>query len=129
MSTTPRITAPYKIDAFFAEVSLNKSSEAFKTCYELTTFGILYKASFSFNSKDIILKLSINSETVFEIDLRKLKDTKDENSFIFFDDATDTFFFRPSYPIMFKSVLVEAKSNGNSTSRKLEAAILEYTKE
>ena len=124
----PANTSKYRIEFLDQDVTV---SNVYSTMYTYTGSGRLHGFRHDYDDDDIIVRLTIDSEVIFEI---KIKDLKD----IGIDDIPvchtlvysggDHFEFCPPYPICFSTqVLVEARID--SGSKKLKEKMTFITKD
>lgn len=95
----------------------------------ITCSGFMLK----FDDDKVWVKLEIDGNTIFDIDVEKFKDMSDLNDFtqpdtyLAWNDKSETFFFTPSFPIIgTSSITISARSQtGDATT--YEASILQVS--
>ena len=98
--------------------------------------GYLHGFALRFNDEKIILRLEVDGNEVFEIDIKELKELtkKPEEDFpipfINYSEKRDAVMLDLRHPVLFKeSVKIQAKANDNNSGRKLETSIVYINKE
>lgn len=137
--TTSEITgnaANVRVDASFQSISLNRANEPFTPVYSYTGTGKLYGFLVNFNSSNIIIKLSVDSNTILELDCENLNSLvstgseKGEFGWLQWEKTKYYIKFKPDYSLGFSSnVVIEAKANSNSNNRSVVSYIVDIVKE
>jgi len=135
MSNVSRIVGKYKIERTDTKIDLPKSTENFVEIMRIDNLGNFYSMLLEFNNTKVIVKVIVDDNTIFELDLDKIKNKgssgmKYDHFPVFVEDAKDAFKFKPSFPLLFrKNIVVVAKANSNSLSRDFVSGMIEISEE
>jgi hypothetical protein len=129
------------IDSSFTKIDLNRYYQSYNTIYDYSGTGKLYGFSMDFNSDNILIKLTIDGNSIFDIDLECIEDMTgngdDEGGSCFcnlgwinWNADRNIIKFKPPYPISYSSnIKIEAKANSNTSSRDMTAYLIDIVKE
>lgn len=128
----PSISSKLRSDGDFNELTITADAPSWQTAYSYSGSGLLFDFFLDFNSKDVKIKLTIDSEVIFtytvdEIDSIKVDDRKSPTWLS--EDSSNKITFNPRWPIKYtSSVLIEVQNIGNS-NKKIERRVVTLTKE
>lgn len=117
---------------------INNVNQSFSSLYSYSGSGKFVGFSARFNDEDVIVKATIDGETLFEIDCDIMEilfdnTTASQNAYagaVMWHDARNLFTFNPNFPIKFDtSVTIEAKANNTSNSRSIEQLLVNIVQE
>lgn len=126
-----------RIDHSDTKVDLPRNSEGYTTIYSYSGSGKLSSLAIDFNSDNVYVKLTVDSNTIFEIDCDFLDDITSNDymavnnlGWLGFETVENRLNFKPTYPINFSSeVKIEAKANSQSNGRDMTGYIVDIIKE
>ncbi len=136
----PTLSSKYRIDWSETKQDLPKSTSSYLEVYSYTGSGKFISAFLNFNSENVYVKITIDGEELFEMDMDALHDafpTGGEDGLssampcgIRWDRQRDVFYFCPSCPIVYtSSVSIECRANTPVKSRDLTSYFIQLTKE
>ena len=87
-----------------------------------------------FNSENVRIILEIDSEQIFDANIKDLKDIYDDvavyNTWLVYDKKKKAVTFSPEFPIQYNNtVTIKARANSNNSGRKLERIMVDIVKE
>lgn len=123
-----------RIVASDSGIDLNSYSSGFTTVYSYSGEGQLVGFSLDFDSDNIICKLEIDSNTIFELDCSILdrlfsEDWKVEKLGIGWDSSANRLTFSSPNLLFRSNFTISAKANTTTTSRDCDRYLISYTKE
>lgn len=127
-----------QIDHSSTKVDLPRSSESYASIYTYSGSGQLSSFTMDFNSDNVLIKLTVDSNVIFEIDCDFLDDISNSDDdassnglgWLGFDASENRILFRPTYPIKFTTeVKIEAKANSSSSGRDMTGYLVDIIKE
>lgn len=131
------LRSTFRIDTSEDHGNIPRQNETHDVAYTYSGKGFLHGFALEFNSEKVEVKLTVDSEVIFDIDCGSLmealpnnmKDTKVISS-ISFDKGKDIFSVEfPGDMLFSESVLIEVRANYNNPSRKLERQYVFISKE
>ena len=128
-----------KIEASNTEIRLPALWEDYQTLYQYSGIGKLIGFTMDFDSDNILIKLTIDGEEVFNLDLDVIESMVYSNDdekytrmlgYLGWSKSQNTISFYPQSPIIYTSeIKIEAKANYNNYKRDMQSYLIQLTKE
>ena len=129
-----------QVDISFTKIDLPRSTEAYATIYNYNGSGKFHSFSMDFNSDNVMVKLTIDGNQIFEIDCKYIEDMSPSVGetggiraffgWLGWESSKNVINFYPRYSIKFLSnIKIEAKANSNTTTRDMDGYLIDIVKE
>jgi len=114
--------------------TLPRLSQSPYTAFTYSGSGVLANFIMDFNSENVRIILEIDSEQIFDANIKDLKDIYDDvavyNTWLVYDKKKKAVTFSPEFPIQYNNtVTIKARANSNNSGRKLERIMVDIVKE
>lgn len=125
-------------DISFTKINLNRDYQQYNTIYSYNGVSYIYCIKVTFNSDNIYYNVTIDGNTIIDINLADFEkyfgnnadDFRFDRSWLVWDSKNNTVIYRPKKPIKITSnITIQAKSNSNNPSRDVQAYLIDIIKE
>lgn len=129
------ISNKFNITSINSEVSINRQNDGYNVVYNEVGSGRFYGFTFKLNSQAVIIKVTIDTNIIFEIDCNVLENLSNNKILINMGSITwektnNQIMFYPKSPIKYNSeVKIETIANSNSNGRKIQYGLIETVKD
>lgn len=131
-ASIPSISSKLRSDGEFSETTITADGPSWQTAYLYNGSGLLFDFFMDFNSSDVNIRLSVDSEVIFtytvdEIDNIKVDDRKSPTWLS--EDSSNKITFNPRWPIKYNSQVKIEVHNTKNSNKKIERRVVTLTKE
>jgi len=130
----PTYSSKSRIELSAPSQNLPRNNQAYYTAFSYSGAGLLANFIMDFNSEQVQISCEVDGDTLFELDVKTLKDMYDDvtvyNTWLVYDKKKKTVTFSPEFPIKYTTnVTIKARASSDNNGRKLERIMVDLTKE